>query len=356
MANSNTRFTALGMSGSGKTCYVLGMYYQMITGLKGFSVKAENSSVAKLEAWMDKLDEECGMDRFPAGTALTEVSDYEFKLKYALQDIMTFNWIDYGGGTLKERENNPEPYQMLLESIEQSPVLYVFLDGELLCQENSEKRIREVKKNARTINDFLMEYSEYHQDDMLPIVFVITKADMCADYISNEEVSNIMQECFGFLMTKGTGIRFYVTMVTLGKEIADNGYKGGADPKMHIPIFLGIYHTFLNFCLALREEIMDEEKRNRTWIGNSKNTIDKERHKTGLGFLDRLLCDESKINDCRRQIDAANETIQSNRELFVHYKKLMTAVSSQLLRDSVNFKMFEDGIERDFDAIEGFEL
>ena len=77
-----------------------------------------------------------------------------------------------------------------------------------------------------------MEYSEYHQDDMLPIVFVITKADMCADYISNEEVSNIMQECFGFLMTKGTGIRFYVTMVTLGKEIADNGYLS------HFPEFL----------------------------------------------------------------------------------------------------------------------
>ena len=49
MASTNTRFTALGMSGSGKTCYVLGMYYQMITGYKGFSLKADGDSVSRLE-------------------------------------------------------------------------------------------------------------------------------------------------------------------------------------------------------------------------------------------------------------------------------------------------------------------
>lgn len=354
MADSNTRFTALGMSGSGKTCYVLGMYYQMITGLKGFSLKAENSSVGKLEAWMDKLDEECGMNRFPAGTALTEVSDYEFKLKYALQDVMTFNWIDYGGGTLKARDNNPEAYQMLLASIEQSPVLYVFLDGELLCCEDSEARINTVKKKVRTINAFLLEYSEHHQDEMLPIVFVITKGDICADYINDDEISVLMKRCFDFLMVKG--IRFYVTMVTLGKEIAEGDYSGEADPKMHIPIFLGIYHTFLNFCFALKKEIMDEENRNNEAIMQNRKSIDNERNKTGWGFLDRLLCDEANINYCRMLIDAANETIQSNRQLFDHYKKLMNAVSAQLLRDSEKFKMFEDGVEKDFDANESFEL
>lgn len=354
MANSNTRFTALGMSGSGKTCYVLGMYYQMITGIKGFSVKAESGSVAKLEAWMDKLDEDCGEERFPAGTALTELSDYEFKLKYALQDIMTFNWIDYGGGTLKARENNPEPYQMLLESIQQSPVLYIFLDGEWFCHEDSGKKISNVKKKVRTINAFLQEYSEFHKDAMLPIVFVITKADICADFISDEDIPYIMKECFGFLMIKG--IRFYVTMVTLGKEIAEDQYSGDADPKMHIPIFLGIYHTFLNFCYTLKSEIMEEEAINEEMIVSNRNKINHERNKTGWGFLDRLLCDETNINYCRRLIDDANETIQSNRHLLSHYKELLNAVSSQLLRDSVNFKIFEDGVEKDFDATESFNL
>lgn len=354
MANSNTRFTALGMSGSGKTCYVLGMYYQMITGMKGFSVKAESDSVAKLEAWMDNLDENCGEERFPSGTALTEVSDYAFKLKYKLQNIMTFNWIDYGGRTLSARENNPEPYQILLESLQQSPVLYIFLDGEWFCQQDRQKRINNVKKKVRTINDFLQKYFELHKDAMLPIVFVITKADICADFISNEDIVVIMKECFGFLMMNG--IRFYVTMVTLGKEIAEDQYNGDADPKMHIPMFLGIYHTFLNFCFALKDEIMKEETIHREMIVKNETKIDHERNKTGWGFLNRLLCNETNINSCRKLIENANESIQSNRELLIHYKELLKAVSSQLLKDSDNFKMFEDGVEKDFEATESYKL
>ena len=356
MANNNTRFTALGMSGSGKTCYVLGMYYQMITGYKGFSLKAGSEYVRRLEDWMDQLDDISGHERFPAGTGLADLSDYEFKLKYALQDVMTFNWIDYGGAALAARENNDaEVYRMLLESIDQSPVLYVFLDGELLCSEGNESRIKALRKNVRRINAFLMDYSESHQGEMLPIVFVITKADMCAEYVNNDDIPIIMKECFDFLMVKG--IRFYVTMVSLGKDISDNDYSGEVDPMyMHIHFFIGIYHTFMNFCFALKNEILIEEQKNQSRISQNQSEIYNERNKTGWGFLDRILCDESNVDYCKRQIATANETIKSNRDLLAHYKKLMNAVSSQLLRDSVHFKMFEDGIEKEFDAAESFEL
>lgn len=359
MASTKTRFTALGMSGSGKTCYVLGMYYQMITGHKGFSLKAGADSLSRLEGWMDKLDDETGADRFPAGTALTEVSDYEFKLKYALKDIMTFNWIDYGGGTLKAREKNPEAYQALNRSIEDSTVLYVFIDGESLCKETAEERMKALKKNVRTINAFLLEFSEHHQNNMPPIVFVITKADLCAQYLGGDEmdveIPRIIRECFDFLMCDG--IRFYVTMVSLGEDISDDEYSGEIEPvNMHLPFFIGIYHQFLNFCFTLKSEIMNEESRNTDLIAEKNNQIIHERNKTKIGFLNRLLCNEDNIDYCRRQIADANDTIKSNRDLLTHYKKLMQAVSTQLLRDSVYFKMYENGLERDFDASESFEL
>ena len=355
MASTNTRFTAIGMSGSGKTCYVVGMYYQMITGYKGFSLKAGKDSVRRLEDWMEMLDDKSGQERFPAGTAVTAVNDYEFKLKYALQDVMTFNWIDYGGGVLKAREDGGEAYQMLHDSIEESPVLYVFLDGELLCHQDNESRTKALKKSVRTINAFLMDYSESHQDEMLPIVFVITKADLCLEYVDNEDIITIMKECFDFLMVKG--IRFYVTMVSLGKEIADEDYSGEVDPEyMHLPFFIGIYHTFMNFCFALKSEILEEEQRNQGTISDKQNAIYKERNKTKFEFLNDLLCKENKIDLYKQQIASANEAIQSNQELLTHYKKLMNAVSSQLLRDSVHFKMFEDGIEKEFDTSESVKL
>ena len=132
MPSTTTRFTALGMSNSGKTCYVLGMYYQMITGYKGFSLKAGGNMVTTLEDWMDKIDDNTGQDRFPAGTAVTESKDYEFKLKYALKDIMTFHWLDYGGRIIRDRDKDPDAYMRLTTSIEMSTVLYIFIDGKLV--------------------------------------------------------------------------------------------------------------------------------------------------------------------------------------------------------------------------------
>ena len=84
----------------------------------------------------------------------------------------------------------------------------------------------------------------------------------------------------------------------------------------------------------------------------NRDRIYHERNKTGFGFLNRLLCDEDNISFCRSQIDAANETIQSNQQMLAHYRDLMYAVSTQLMKDSERFSMFEDGVEKDFDAVE----
>lgn len=40
----------------------------------------------------------------------------------------------------------------------------------------------------------------------------------------------------------------------------------------------------------------------------------------------------------------------------MHYKKLMQAVSSQLLRDSSKFCMFENGYDKEFNAEEMIDL
>ncbi len=347
MASSHTRFTALGMSGSGKTCYVLGMYYMMITGYKGFSLKTDSDSASRLETWMDVLDEETGPERFPAGTALTEVTDYQFKLKYALKDIMTFNWIDYGGGTLRQKENNPEAYASLIDSIEKSAALYIFLDGEILCEEDKDKRIVKLKKSARVINNFLQEFGENHQDSMPPIVFVLTKGDLLASYVKNEDIPEIMHECFDMLMCKG--VRFYVTMVSLGESIAEDDYSGEIEPvNMHLPFFIGIYHTFLAYCLSLKREIDDAQQSNRNSIARNQsemNAINKR------GWLARTFLG-SDISGQIRAIEQANDMIRSNEQILQHYKTLMQAVASQLLRDSRNIIMYEDGIEREFDVIE----
>ena len=77
---ADTKFTALGLSGSGKTCYLLGMYHEMSGGVHGFTLATTNQAATKLEDWMYQLDDETGMDRFPSGTSLTEFTNYWFDL------------------------------------------------------------------------------------------------------------------------------------------------------------------------------------------------------------------------------------------------------------------------------------
>lgn len=368
MSEARTRFTAIGLSGSGKTCYVLGMYYQMITGYKGFSLKANGENVSRLEQWMDNLDECSGCEKFPSGTSLTEVTDYEFKLKYALKDIMTFNWIDYGGGSLKARTDNGQAYASLMQSIQQSTALYIFLDGAWFCKDDKETRIKEVKRKARVLNDYLLTFSDYHQDSVPPIVFVITKSDICSEYLDEDDFYDIMTECFGSVMTKGC--RVYMTMVSLGRNISDDDYSGDVDPVgMHIPFFIGIYHQFLNFCLTLKFEIETETEANKGSIAANQEYINEKRSEMynelskKKSFFKRLFFDESTVNHCKsqinesmREINSANQNIENNKELMKYYKKLMQDVSSQLLRDSSNFKMFEDGKEKDFEIDDIFDL
>ncbi len=375
MSEARTRFTAIGTRNSGKTCYVVGMYYQLITGYKGFSLKSGGDTVSRLEKWMETMDDEVGQKRFPAATVLTEITDYEFKLKYALKDVMTFNWIDYGGGTLSDREENPQAYHSLMDSISQSATLYIFINGEWLYQtekgkilETKEERIKYVKRNARVLNDYLMEFAENHQFNMPPFVFVITKSDIWLPYLEEDEIYDIMKECFSSVMVEGC--RAYVVGVSLGNDISDDDYSGEVDPvDMHIPFFIGIYHQFLNFCMYLKSEINDETQRNLQLIHDNNNYIDNRQQEIGRenskknGFFRRLFYDESNIDMCeaqiresRREINEANNAIKSNNDLFMHYKKLMQAVSSQLLRDSSKFCMFENGYDKEFNAEEMIDL
>ena len=63
-----------------------------------------------------------------------------------------------------------------MKSIDESTVLYVMIDGNLLCVESQKERILKVRqKAANYINDFIGRYAETHGEVLPPIVFVITK-------------------------------------------------------------------------------------------------------------------------------------------------------------------------------------
>lgn len=96
---ADTKITVLGMTGSGKTCYLLGFYYKMGSGMKGYTITTDDDTDVELRDRYAKMcDSSLGAARFPTGT--DNISKYLFYLQYGYNTIMSFDWIDYLGGVL----------------------------------------------------------------------------------------------------------------------------------------------------------------------------------------------------------------------------------------------------------------
>ena len=313
--NEPTKFTALGLSGSGKTCYVLGLYAQMSIGVNQFNITTENDIARSLENRMDILgDKTKGKDRFPVGTSLNDYTDYRFKLHYQNAPIMSVSWMDYGGGLLHDKGAESEVYEKLSKSIEESTALYIFIDGEKLCKQTFEEKKYEIGWHCSSkINPFITQFANTH-DVLPPIIFVITKIDLCLDFMNDDdnELKCVIEECFSSVFGDKTE-NVYITTTTLGYDIAgnNNNYQGKAEPDMHIPFFIGLYHEY-----SKRVQILKK----------SQNII-------GKIFLNK------KDKDLIAKIKNDN----GNTKELPDYESKLRAVSNELMRNSKDFTTIKKG-------------
>jgi len=241
----NTKFTALGMSGVGKTCYIIGMHYLMASGEKGWTLLcSDNATQDKLNRWSKKIDRaELGNDRFPPGTSReARAENYHFELRYLAKPIMGFEWIDYAGGLFEETAS--DDFSEIEKSISESTALYIFLDGKELCHEQLNKKVRNIRRCANYIQPCITEFLDKH-DYIPPVVFVITKYDLCQCYNTPEELHEILKEAFSSLFYDPHA-EIYITHVSLGDEISKDEYTGEVDPiNIQVPFFIGIHHQLV---------------------------------------------------------------------------------------------------------------
>ena len=72
------------------------------------------------------------------------------------------------------------------QSIEESTALYIFIDGKSLCSDDPEERRENVYYDcAMTITPLLQEFANSHEGALPPVVFVITKSDLCKHFVSD---------------------------------------------------------------------------------------------------------------------------------------------------------------------------
>ncbi len=342
---ADTKYTMIGMSSAGKTCYITAMYMKMAVGFDGFTLVTDDATRTKLERDILTLRNPVGQDRFPGATNATTTRSYEFKLSYETKKIITFEMLDYAGSVLSERTDT---YAQVKDSIAESTALYIFIDGKSFYDEDREERKENVFYDcAMTVTPLIQDFADTHDGNLPPIVFVVTKADLCKKYVSSEEITSVIKELFSPAFSEGT--YSYICAVSLGDTISDNDYKGRFKPvNIHIPFFIGSYHEYFNRCVILKSDIK---------AGNANLAKEKRSADSGAEYeLSRwkIFRDDEYIKRCRERAKNAEAAIKSNQELLDNTKELYYKFVARLENESANFKCFISGVEQS--KFKGFKL
>lgn len=328
---ADAKFTILGMTGSGKTCYLLGMYAKMSGGIEGYSISTNDDMSVDLRNRYMKMRRGKGNDRFPGMT--DKMSKYTFDLNFNNQSIFSFDWLDYYGGMLETKnEGDFKGYQELKETIRKSSCLFICVDGDYLRGDNIEDKIDDIRYDcSNVINEFFTDYFKENKT-LPPTAILITKYDKCAKDTNSEEIYTIMKKCFSPLFTesRNSNINRFVTIIpiTLGMNIAEDNYGGRFKPhNIELPIYLGIWFAQQDVINSkITEMRKTKEKYNKEISRYNKERADEQ----DSFFLWR---DNEKINKLSNIITDTEKIKRQNLEKIRHLIDVTQNNSSALLKE-----------------------
>ena len=251
------------------------------------------------------LDETSGQKRFPFMTDQT--AEMNFELKYNLETICSFDWIDYPGDFLNPATNdtNSKEYLDVAKNIQQSSTLFICIDGKNLIEGSTEDKIRRIKrKSFRNIQPYLSKlYDKLKSQNKKfpPIAIIITKYDLFMDDHEKDfaEIKKIISESFKPMLRNDVFVA--VIPCSLGEKISDDNYTGEIKPlNIELPILLGV-----NFALIDSFAEYYSIKKN---IEDSKDDMERRKRSEENSFF--LWRNDSYIANLRDDIDNANKQMQ----------------------------------------------
>lgn len=324
--SDSRKFTILGETGSGKTCYLLGMYYEMSAGVAGYTVIAENEEDNRnLTLRYEMLnDKSRGASRFPAGT--DDVQKMNFKLQYAYETIAPFEWVDYPGGFLDptRRDINSEQYKEVENSINASDMLFICIDGANLVGDDIDRKINKIRRKCgKNISPYLGNLKDTLKKEnkiLPPIGMIVTKYDLCKDDTNPNELKKIIEKVFEPLFQDDDTF-VAIIPVSLGATLQDDSYSGDLKPlNIHCPILLGINFALID-ALWYGKYLIDNAKEERAqwqWL--------KEDEEDSF-FLWRS---SDKIRRYKNKIAEIDDEIEHNRQVAKYFKKSLSRINNQL--------------------------
>lgn len=279
------KITMLGVSQSGKTCFIYAMYDFMQKVQKGFTfiTNDEDVDMDLNEGW-----EGIAFDGiWPNGTQQT--SNYDFTVMFKSRPILEFSWCDYRGGAITDRSTQQDVDE-LHKRIYDSQCLIICIGADTIKSILSNDARKGLE--LRRLNSLISRYAAKMQR-RIPIIFALTKADL---YTGDDQrkLLCIIREYFSALYEHGAGWLFAVVPVTLGQfddSCTGQEIRGTVAPKnIHIPVMFFLHSILKEKICAIqnklkgisadrnkyRQEVITNQGRSwwdKMWNGDNTQTL-----------------------------------------------------------------------------------
>ena len=252
--------TLLGLSGSGKTCY---LYTAAHILARGISENAHTISATscnrEITTILHRGIEDMVRGKWPEGSNKTLA--YPFALKIDGKPILQFTIYDYRGNALDHfGEDDKKQTKELFETFEESSCIVFLIDGNTLrdaldseCLRPEHRRKVLPSEQLSAINkicyiESLLKDCNEQMERNVPILLVITKRDIFFE----EELhasKKLLKELLPTIFSSKNDMIVGITAVTLGEIKEDGQLKElwlNTDGNIHLPILFALFQDIEN--------------------------------------------------------------------------------------------------------------
>lgn len=185
------RIVTLGLSGSGKTLLLTGIYRRLQTpGDRGFYLKAPYVQLIELNRWYREVASSA--DDWPSGTTRNEMREFDFSVMTHVNDtaatVLDLGYLEYPGELLTDPDApGSDAQQRLLAAVGDADALIGVIDGLHVLRAHHGDR-----HSVATLQTTLDAMVHCMLTTRAPIVFVITKWDLL-DHLHPDENTRLAQ-------------------------------------------------------------------------------------------------------------------------------------------------------------------
>lgn len=257
----------LGLSGSGKTCYIYAATHVLARGVdvNGHTISVTSRSRQQAIRLNDGIEQMVGR-KWPKGSmyGLDASLTYPFNLKIDGKSVFPFTIYDYRGGALNgTTDNDQDEAEEIFNTFRESSCIIILVDGEtimqalepedlspthrsnILFQDEFDQNQCKARNKLNYIELLVQECNE-RMSRNVPILLVITKSDLFFPE-ELEAGKRLLKTLLPSVFSRRNDRIVGITAVTLGENLHnEEGNLTGAlclntDGNIHLPILFALF-------------------------------------------------------------------------------------------------------------------